>query len=328
MSNNSARDSSTKIQRWIYPDSRATTRHSVTANHIYHLSSCFFSYKGFHIKVVSIIDGASRISADALGGQMQWSQLFQQYWGAFSWLSRRSVLWFSLSMTELILFFSGGLGLEIVVLPCSLLNGLFSSFYLPCALKHRQSQAFSDLAKVELWAGRVWGAPDSGLRLLVLVVAGGYWKKHSSVDGHCLPHLWEAAWMFAVGATVKDWPQLKACRAKEVVLMGHCHVCHCPSPVVALVPAVPLQLQRNSSLQFTAPVLSRAAWWRCVGVGCSTGMDAHAMLDAHLSGRPTISLGARKCRAGLLSQRGEDALTAARGSRKGTKLQEQECWWV
>lgn len=57
---------------------------------------------------------------------------------------------FSLSMTELILFFSGGLGLEIVVLPCSLLNGLFSSFYLPYALKHRQSQAFSDLAKVEL----------------------------------------------------------------------------------------------------------------------------------------------------------------------------------
>lgn len=71
MSNNSARDSSTKIQRWIYPDSRVTTRHSVTANHISHLSSCFFSYKGFHIKVVSIIDGASRISADALGGQMQ-----------------------------------------------------------------------------------------------------------------------------------------------------------------------------------------------------------------------------------------------------------------
>lgn len=43
--NNSARDSSTKIQRWIYPDSRATTRHSVAANHISHLSSSFFSYK-------------------------------------------------------------------------------------------------------------------------------------------------------------------------------------------------------------------------------------------------------------------------------------------
>lgn len=52
-------------------------------------------------------------------------------------------------------------------------------------------------------------------------------------------------------------------------------------------------------------------------------MDAHAMLDAHLSGRLTVSLAVRKCWAGLLSQRDEDALTAARGSRKGTKLQEQ-----
>lgn len=60
-----------------------------------------------------------------------------------------------------------------------------------------------------------------------------------------------------------------------------------------------------------------------MGVGCLAGMDAHAMLDAHLSGRLTVSLAVRKCWAGLLSQRDEDALTAARGSRKGTKLQEQ-----
>lgn len=157
---------------------------------------------------------------------MQWSHHFQQYWGALSWLSRRSMLWFLFSMT----FFSpGGLGVEIVVLPCFLLNGLFSSFYLPCTLKHRQSQAFSDLAKVELWAGRVWGTSDSGLRLLIPFVTAGYWKKHSSVDGSSLSHLWEAAQILPVGTAVKDWLQFKACRTKDVVLMGHCHLCRCPS---------------------------------------------------------------------------------------------------
>lgn len=65
----------------------------------------------------------------------------QQYWGALSHFlgtHLRSVLGFP-SVTEVIFFSSGGLGLEIVVPPCSLLNREFSSSYLPCALKHRQS---------------------------------------------------------------------------------------------------------------------------------------------------------------------------------------------
>lgn len=50
-------------------------------------------------------------------------------------------------MTEVILFSSVGLQLEIAVSPCSLLNGELSSSYLPYALKHGQSQAFSDLPR-------------------------------------------------------------------------------------------------------------------------------------------------------------------------------------
>lgn len=96
--------------------------------------------------------------------------------------------------------------------------------------------------------------------------------------------------MFPVGTTVKDWMQFKACRAKQVVLMGPCHLCHCPSPVVALIPAVSQQLPAVQSTTAALGSLVETPG----GVGCPTGLDARAVLDAHLSGRPTISLEAKK----------------------------------
>lgn len=142
-------------------------------------------------------------------------------------------------------FFSlGGLGLEIVVLPCSLLNGLFSSSYMPCALKHRQSQAFSDLAKVELWAGRVWGTSDCELRLLVPLVTEATGKKHSSLDGSSLPHLWEAAF-----TTVKHSCNLKPAEQRN----------WCWRTIVTCATA--LVLQCHSSSTGAAPCSSEQHCW-------------------------------------------------------------------
>lgn len=159
------------------------------------------------------------------------------------------------------------------------------------------------------WASSwVWGTSDS--EALVPPLTGDYWKKHSSVDGSSLPHLWKAAWMFPVGSTIKDWLQLKACRAKQcwwavVTCSGSG-----PSGVT------PAPWEQLPAVQSTTAGLGSLVETR-VAVGCAAGMDAHA-----ISGRPTISLETRKWGAGLLSQRDEDALSAARSSRKGTKLQE------
>lgn len=98
--------------------------------------------------------------------------------------------------------------LEIVVSPCSLLNGGFPSSHLPCALKHGQSQALA-----EVKGGRVQGIRGSVLRMLVQVFTGGCHKKHSLADGSSLPHLREATWIFPVGTAAWDQLTLEACRA-------------------------------------------------------------------------------------------------------------------
>ena len=90
--------------------------------------------------------------------------------------------------TEVILFFSGGLGLEIVVSPYSLLNSEFSSSYLPYALKHSKAKLFQTCPGIEVRGGRVQGTRGSGVRVLVPVITGGYWKKSSLADGSSFPH--------------------------------------------------------------------------------------------------------------------------------------------
>lgn len=149
MFNESARDSSTRIQRQIYPVSRATTMHSISAHRIF-----LFSFSFFFLKRTSHKSGFRHWWSTVKLCWRAWrlngaNPALQQYWGAppcFLGTHLRSVLEFS-PMSGVILFSSGGLGLEIVVSPCSLLNAEFSSSYLPYALKHRQSQAFSDLSR-------------------------------------------------------------------------------------------------------------------------------------------------------------------------------------
>lgn len=96
------------------------------------------------------------------------------------------------------------------------------------------------------------GARGSGVRVFVPVITGGYQEECPLADGSSLPHPWEAARIFLAGTTARDQLQLEVCRAIRVAPMGHCQLCHCPSTVVALVPAASPQLQRTSSFQFTA----------------------------------------------------------------------------
>lgn len=196
----SARDSSTRIQKQIYSVSRDTARHLTSANCIFLFPFSFFfffSKKGLHIKEVSIIDGALWTSADVLGGQMEQTQHYSSIGELLPnfWELMWGLCWDSPPMTEVILFSSGGLGLEQWVL-----------IFLPAL-------CFKTRAKPSLLR------PAWELRLAVVgceepeALGWGCWsqlsleatrKKCSLADGSSLSHPQGAAWIFPMGTTVRD----------------------------------------------------------------------------------------------------------------------------
>lgn len=144
MLNKSARDSSTRIQRQIYPVSRVTTWHSISANLIFLFSfPPFFFLKrsspksGFHhlcealLLCLEVKWGKPCITA-ILGISFPFSRNSSEVCVGIPFHDRSSPFFF---------------WLEVVGSLCSLLNGGFPSSHLPCALKHGQSQAFLDLSR-------------------------------------------------------------------------------------------------------------------------------------------------------------------------------------
>lgn len=146
MFSESARDSSTRIQRQIYPVSRATTRHSVSAKHISLFPFSFFLKRTSHESGFHHWRSSMKLCWCALKIKGSKPSITAILGSSFP-LSRNSseVSVGIPPITEIIpISFSWIRSGCFAVLP---LERPFSSSYLPGALKPVQSRAFSELSR-------------------------------------------------------------------------------------------------------------------------------------------------------------------------------------